>query len=216
MVETVETLGGGPRSGGSQASLGLFVGVAMLAGSAVSLALAPLALDGSYSWVDHTTSESAGQRVDGAWVARTGFVLFGLAIFGIADRRRFVWRQPATALHLLFGGCMVAVAAYSAKSWLPEVGFDPTEDLLHSIAASVMGFAFAFGVAGVAVELRRSGLGWRVLDGVAVAASVVVPLGMSAFGSVDGVLQRVMFTIAYVWYGRELFASRSTDSRSAQ
>jgi predicted cobalt transporter CbtA len=107
---------------------------------------------------------------------------------------------------------MFAVAAYSAKPWMPDAGFDATEDLLHSVAATVMGFAFAFGVAAVAIQLRTTGTGWRLLDGLAVAASVVLPLGMSTFGEADGVLQRMMFGIAYVWYGRELVSNRSSGA----
>lgn len=193
-----------PRRG--ELSLGLIT----LVGSAIALAVAPAALADSYSWIENTTSESGGQGVAGAWVARTGFLLFGLSVFWIAKLRWPRWRQPATAIHLLFAVCMFAVAAYSSRPWLLDAGFDATEDLLHSVAATVMGFAFAFGVAAVAFQLRRSGVAWRLLDGVAVVASVVLPLGMSMFGEADGVLQRVMFGIAYLWYGRELLSSRSS------
>ncbi len=40
-----------------------------LVASATSLALAPTLMPESYSWVSHTTSESAAQGV-GAWLAR--------------------------------------------------------------------------------------------------------------------------------------------------
>jgi len=186
-------------------------GLVALASSAIALAVAPLALDGSYSWLQHTTSEAGGQGVDGAWVARTGFLLFGLATLWIAVRSQRRWGQPATALHLGFAVCMFAVAGYSIRSWLPDAGFDATEDMLHSVAATTMGFAFAFGVAAVAVQRMRFRHPWRALDAVAVAASVVLPIGMSLFGSIDGALQRAMFAIAYIWYSREALLPGQED-----
>jgi hypothetical protein len=78
-----------------------------------------------------------------------------------------------------------------------------TEDLLHSVAATGMGFAFALGV--VAAMLWQGDLPrrWRLLDVAAVAASVVIPLGMAAIPEAQGLLQRVMFAVAYVWYAGE-------------
>ena len=43
----------------------------------------------------------------------------------------------------------------------------------------------------------------RVLDVVAVGASVAVPLVMSAWPEGDGALQRAMFAVAYAWYAVE-------------
>jgi hypothetical protein len=42
---------------------------------------------------------------------------------------------------------------------------------------------------------------------VAIVASVVIPLAMSASTDVTGALQRAMFAIAYLWYGREAVAA---------
>lgn len=74
----------------------------LLGVSAVALAIAPVGLDESYSWVEHTTSQAGGQGVDGAWMARLGFILFGLAVIWLAHRKAGEWSQPATALHVGF------------------------------------------------------------------------------------------------------------------
>lgn len=148
--------------------------LALLVASAVALALAPLVLDGSYSWVAHTTSEAGGQGVEGAWAARLGFVLFGLAVIWLTHARAGSWRQPATALHVAFGTCLLGVAAFSLRSWQDGAPFDRTEDLLHSVLATAMGFAFALGVAAVAWrgDRRRRR---RPFDVLAIATSVIVP-----------------------------------------
>jgi hypothetical protein len=174
--------------------------VVLFGGSVVALGLAPVAMPGSYSWVQHTTSESAAQGVPGAWIARLGFMLFGLGVLWHSSRAGPAWRQPATALHAGFGVCMTAVAAFSAKPWYPEAIADRTEDLLHSVFATAMGFAFAFGVLAVAAGSLR---GWRPLDVVAVGAAVTMPLAMMAWESAAGVFQRAMFVVAYLWYGHE-------------
>jgi len=189
-------------------------GVGLLAVSAAALVTAPFVLDASYSVVANTTSESGAQGVDGAWVARSGFLLLGLAVLWIAGRRSGTWGQPATALHTTFGACMCAVAAFSLRSWVPGADFDPTEDLLHSIAATVLGFAFALGVVSVAIRNRSERGPWIVLDSLAVIASVILPLGMTMNDRIDGALQRLMFALAYLWYAREAWPSGSeTDSR---
>jgi hypothetical protein len=74
-----------------------------------------------------------------------------------------------------------------------------------------MGFAFALGVVATEVWRRRPGRPWAdrrfgpagALSVAAVAASVVLPLAMSALPGVTGVLQRCMFGVAYLWYAVE-------------
>jgi hypothetical protein len=66
-----------------------------------------------------------------------------------------------------------------------------------------MGFAFATGAV-LRLLHRGRDLSGRAMDLVAIVAAVAIPLAMSAFPEWDGLLQRGMFAIAYVWYGFEL------------
>jgi hypothetical protein len=192
---------------------GLLVALVLVA-SAVTVGLAPRLMPDSYSWITHTTSESAAQGVDGAWLARLGLLLFGLAVLGLCVVAHRRWSGLATLMHATFGVLMVAAAAFSARSWEAGASFDGVEDLLHSVAATAMGFAFAFGVLAVATGgWRHRGLLRRSLDVLAVAASVVVPLSMMAVPDLAGVLQRSMFVIAYLWYLGESFDRRSRGWR---
>lgn len=192
----------GPKPADRRSIAGSVAVLVLLGVSAVALAAVPAVLDESYSWVEHTTSQAGGQGVHGAWMARLGFVLFGLAVIWLAHRKAWVWRQPATALHVTFGSCLVAVAAFSLRAWQAGAPFDRTEDALHSVAATVMGFAFALGVTAARWWPGRPST-LRVLDVVAIAASVVIPLAMSLSPAYSGALQRAMFAIAYLWYARE-------------
>lgn len=179
--------------------------VGLLIISALALLLAPLNMPASYSWLQHTTSESAAQGVRGAWLARLGFLTFGLTVLWMSGSLMAGWPRLTRWLLGVFGLMMVATAVFSTRPWLPNLPFDPIEDALHSFTASAMGFAFA---AGIGVRLwqryqkgQRAG---RILDVVAIAASFLIPLSMMALPNWDGLLQRIMFATAYIWYAREL------------
>jgi hypothetical protein len=180
--------------------------------SAAAIVAAPLAMPPGYSWVSHAISESAAQGQQGAWVARLGFLLFGFSVLLLASIRRAAWGLPGTLLLGLFGVFMLATAAFSHKPWQVGVPFDEFEDLLHSVTATGMGTAFAFGVLAVAIHRARDSLPLRVSDVVAVAAAVVIPITMNARPDFAGFVQRAMFLIAYAWYGAE--ALRGSERRS--
>ena len=93
---------------------------------------------------------------------------------------------------------MIMVAAFSARPWT-GAPYDGTEDALHSLAATGMGFAFALGVVATFAWARRFRARPWWPDAVAVVASVALPLAMTAWPDVDGAPQRVMFAIAYAW-----------------
>ncbi len=187
----------------------------LLALSAALLAAAPVALPPAYSWIVHTTSESAAQGLQGAWIARLGFQLFGFAVLWLASLNRDRWGRWGSVLLGCFGVMMLATAAFSHRPWLPDVPFDQVEDLLHSFTATVMGLAFAIGVLVVAVARTGARLLDRVTDAIAVLASVLLPLAMSTWPAYEGLLQRLMFLIAYAWFAHEAFWG-ATDPRSAR
>jgi hypothetical protein len=158
-----------------------------------------------YSWILHSTSESAAQGLSGAWVARLGFLLFGLGVLWLAASPVPAWGAWASLLHGCFGVMMLGTAAFSHRPWLPGVPFDPIEDLLHSATATGMGFAFAIGVVLVGLKRPTTEVLSRLFDAAAVLASVVLPLAMSLGTPYTGVLQRSMFLVAYIWYGRAAY-----------
>lgn len=188
--------------------------VGLLLASFLALLLAPTQMPASYDWLQHTTSESGSQGIAGAWLARLGFLLFGLAVLAETAVLHKIWPFPVRIFLGAFGVFMTAVAAFSTRPWLPDLPFDPVEDWLHSFAASGMGFAFALGVG-----VRWWGRPWqakmRGVDLVVVGTAVFIPLAMSLLPNWDGLLQRLMFTIAYLWYGLELVATVHLDEAEA-
>ena len=165
------------------------------------LLVVPVFMPESYSWLIHTTSESAAQGLQGAWLARLGFLLFGFAVLWLAALLSTTWARAASWMHLAFGILMIGTAAFSHRPFIPGVPFDPVEDWLHSFSATLMGFAFSLGVFFRFLQRGKS-IG-RVLDLVALASAIGIPLLMMRFPGIGGLVQRLMFLVAYLWYGTE-------------
>jgi Protein of unknown function (DUF998) len=175
----------------------------MLVGSGALLALASAMMPDGYSWTEHGISESAAQGIDGAWLARMGFVVFGLAVIWLTSLRTGVWETAGTVLHMCFGVCMIGVAAFSTRPWWNDATYVKSEDLLHSVFASTMGFAFIAGTASVLVAKRLQTHCVALLDLGAAVVTTALSAAMGAFPGIYGALQRVMFLVAYCWYANE-------------
>ena len=188
--------------------------IGLLLLSAVSMGVAPLLMPASYSSIANTTSESAAQGEEYAWVARLGFLAFGLAVLWLAAALGKSWARGAQWLHVAFGVLMTATAAFSHRSWVAGAQFDPVEDVLHSFTATAMGFAFSFGVLARLVQRGRQGAPGRALDTDALVAATVIPLLMARFAGLDGVIQRLMFLVAYLWHARETLLLRQLDEEA--
>lgn len=179
----------------------------LLLASALALGIAPVLMPDTYSLVAHGTSDSAAQGVSWAWIARLGFLLFGVGVLWLAVLARPRWGVIGTSRLGLFGGFMVMASMFSTRSWESGATFDVTEDLLHSVAATAMGFAYTAGVVVVAIRRATHGARVRALDLLAVTSATVLPLVMLALPYAYGALQRPLFVIAYLWYGAEAIAS---------
>lgn len=175
----------------------------LLAVSALSLLVAPLLMPESYSWLSNTTSESGAQGVKGAWLSRLGFLTFGLSVLFLAASMRYIWARWVKWLHTAFGVFMTATAVFSHRSWLAHAAFDPVEDSLHSFTATAMGFAFALGVLVRFLQRERHDMYSKVFDIAALVAATLIPILMLYLPALDGLIQRLMFMTAYLWYGNE-------------
>jgi hypothetical protein len=192
------------RDEDGRADLLPWVGVlACLGASVVSLATAPLLLPDSYSPITDTTSESAAQAVDAAWLARLGLLLFGLGVIWLATLSVKRWGRWGTATHIGFGAAMTATATFASKSWLVDAPYVWSEDFLHSVASGLVGISFILGVLAVQFRRRQDQVGARIFDLSALAIAMGVSLAIGFWGNIDGLLQRVMFLVAYIWYASE-------------
>jgi len=176
---------------------------ALLAISASLIYLAPLAMPPDYSVISNVISESAGQKVEGAWIARLGFIFFGLTVMWLSASSRTQWAKGAYWFHMAFGILMVSTAAFSHRPWMENIPYDEMEDLLHSLTATAMGFAFSFGVLVRFLQRKNQETYRKWFDVVALVVATVIPLIGWHLPSIDGIVQRVLFFVAYLWYGTE-------------
>ena len=177
--------------------------VMLLIGSAFCVYLAPVEMSEGYSWLSNSISESAAQGLQHAWIARLGFLFFGLAILWLALYRRPIWARGVFCMQLTFALFMLGTATFSHKPWVSGVSFDPVEDLLHSITATGMGFAVSLGVVVRFLQRDKNKFLQRSYDVAAIlAATVLTPIGIMLPSSA-GLLQRVMFGVAYLWFVHE-------------
>lgn len=172
--------------------------------TAVAIAIGPFLSMPSYSSVRHTTSELAGQRMPNAWVMRTGLFSYGLCSLLLALRRPETGVVGTVAL-ALFGLGLIGSAVWSHKPIDPEMPFSISEDRVHSFFASMIGFAFATAVVAKLLVGNRLTSDW--LSWTALAASIVLPVGMAVTSRFAGLFQRAIFGISFVWILREALSS---------
>jgi hypothetical protein len=177
--------------------------IILLVLSALLLTVAPLAMPAGYSWRIHSISESAAQGLPFAWIARLGFVLYGLAVLKLSWGMKNCWSLVTRWLGFVFAFSLFGAALFSHRPWLPEVPADPREDLLHSIAASGMGTAFCIGVAWRLFTRERVDRIGRVFDTVALLVAICVSIFLGISTGCDGLAQRLMFIFGYLWFARE-------------
>lgn len=175
--------------------MGAGIALLLLAASLAALAIAPTLMPESYSWVEHSISESAAQGVAGAWLARLGLLLYGFAVLTLVAIAGSAWGLWGRLAHGVYGVSIIAAAAFAHRPW-EDVPFDAFEDFLHSVASFGVGFSFTIGV--IIVSLRRGPNAGpiRVLDALAVVSAVVIPMVMFNVSGIGGVVQRGMFLVA--------------------
>lgn len=110
--------------------------------------------------------------------------------------RRGAWKRWATVFHAGFGVSMVATAVFSTRSWDAAAAYDPVEDALHSVRATLLGFPFAFGVVTLILRRREEGLAVRRFDLIALGTTVALPATMTLVARFAGVFQRTTFPVA--------------------
>jgi Protein of unknown function (DUF998) len=183
--------------------------IPLLALLALLVLVAAYAMPDGYSWRIHSISESAAQRQHNAWIARLSFLCFGAAVLALALCMRGRWPRLTYWSNLVFSASMFGAATFSHSPWMPGETADRFEDFLHSVFASGMGLAFCVGVVTrFAQRGPRARLG-RGLDALALAVATALPLLMASAFGIGGLPQRVMFAVAYIWFGREALIALS-------
>lgn len=184
--------------------LSLLLSLMGIAAMVMAMFIGPIFSPPEFFWIVHSTSEQAGQQLDGAWIMRCGFVGYGLGTLLAALNDRATRPLVRSAL-VLFGLGLIGTAIWSNASILPDFPSDMTEDWVHSVASGVVGTAFAAACAARLFSSDGSPRDWLALAGLVI--SVMVPIAMGLAPELRGLLQRIMFTFSFVFMFREFGAA---------
>lgn len=181
--------------------------------SAFLLALAPLFIESPYSFVSNTLSQAGAQGLDGAWVFRSGVLLAAVSVLVMTTHP--LWRgTPAGWMR----GYVVALVFLALFPVSPPDGsaHNETVALIHTVFGLVGVISFILGAAAVNRSRPETRLVPRSFDWLVIAAVALVPPAVFAV-EFDGVLQRVMVGLGYVWLIAEStrMISSSTEKRRA-
>ena len=182
--------------------IGVSTVLVLFAASAVALLAAPSVMPRGYSWTRHVVSDMASQGVDGAWLARAGFVASALAILLLAVLSRLEWSRAARTLHTLYAAAILLLVVFSRRPWTGG-RYNALENNVHSALAIIAGVLFALGIIVVAWN-RPLRSRMRVVDAAVVLSLIVLPLLMLGAESIAGVTERIMVALGFMWYAVEV------------
>lgn len=165
-------------------------------GFCATVLLTPFLSDPSYDWQRHTLSQLGGQGMPGAAVMNLGFALLGISVTAATV---LSWgRAPLTEYALLvFGLGFVGAALCSTGHIDPSAPLSQRQDMLHSVFAMLIGFAFAAATLSRLIGPQGALSDW--ISWLGLIASVALPLAMANMPEQQGLLQRIMFAISLIW-----------------
>jgi len=158
----------------------------LLGAAAVAFALGPVAVP-NYSLVSQSISETAAQATPGAWVARSGFALLGMAV--LSARSHAQVGRPSAMAYSAFALGLFGVGVWSHEPYLADLPYDATEASLHSLVAAGMGLAIVTAEVLAAWHTRRKG------PLLLASAYLLLPAAMNLHPAFAGVYQRLMFAL---------------------
>lgn len=144
-----------------------------------------------YDILQHTTSLLGAQGAPGAFLMNGVFLLLGVAVI-LSALSAFPGMPLLRGLLLLFGASLFLTGIFQHRPLDPGLDYRIRADALHSLFATLTGFAFSLGV----VEKGR----WRRWGALLMGtASTVLSLLMAGTPELRGLFQRLLFLLAFPW-----------------
>jgi hypothetical membrane protein len=162
----------------------------------LTMSLLPLLRQDDYSLIRHTTSQLGAQQAPYAWIMNLGFILIGLASL-IAAWQAFRRHPFQKVILSLFSLSLILTGFFSHAPIDPSLPYSLAIDQVHSILATVTGFAFTvFAFSMMFIEQTTV----RRLLALAIACMATgLSMLMWLVGSFAGIWQRLIFILAFAW-----------------
>ena len=148
-----------------------------------------------YSILSNTTSDLGAQKAPLNWLMNAGFIALGITVL-LEGRQRMENYPIAKIMLYFFSISLIGVGLFNQRPLTDETA-NLAVDLFHSIFATSTGFSFSF-LAFVMVFIFVKPLDKNLALAVAIIA-IVIPISMTLMPNIQGLLQRLMFLIAFSW-----------------
>ncbi len=165
--------------------------------SVLLLAVAPVFVATSYSILEHTISESGGQGVEHGWIMRAGTLLTAVAVFLLAESARPFWPFSGRLWMRMYALGLVFLVAFPESPW-DGGSHNLTVAGLHTVAGVLSAASFILGAAAIS-RTRNRDRRVRMFDWIVIAAIAITPQIMLVVVEIDGLLQRSMVLLGYLW-----------------
>ncbi|QUH26203.1 DUF998 domain-containing protein [Serpentinicella alkaliphila] len=149
-----------------------------------------------YEIAKNTTSQLGAQNTPNSWIMNVTFCILGIGTIVEAHihlKRYWVHKILLT----LFGLGLISTGIFQHAPIIDGIPYSLTEDKLHSLAASVVGFSFtmfAFSTAFIEKNNKR-----RILAIIKGLISIFLSILMFQVTDYTGIWQRIMFITAFAW-----------------
>ncbi|MDH3190061.1 MAG: DUF998 domain-containing protein [Acidimicrobiia bacterium] len=125
-------------------------------------------------------------------------LLTTVAVLGLTSGARKVWPRGGRLWMRVYALALVFLVLLPESPW---EGPAPNETVasLHTVAGASGAVAFILGVAAISASRIGAPLAIRTYDWLVIAALAVIPQLMLLAVEYDGLLQRLMVSLGYVW-----------------
>lgn len=160
---------------------------------AVTALAGPLYTVEGYSSARNLISQLGAQNTQNSYVMVVGFLALGIGIV-VDGIRRF--SRPVFPF-IIFGLCMAIAGIFAHKPLLPDVNYSEGAHRAHSAMATVAGISITVGLIWQAL-LTLTFLS-RVIILALATMCFALPLCMLAFQEFQGLVQRLMYLLLFIW-----------------
>jgi hypothetical protein len=158
----------------------------------------------SYHWMFHTVSHLGSQGYENKMLMQMGFISFGLVLsigsLKKSNRDYADWFMAFYALCILFTGI------FCTRPFESDVEFNQLESELHSIFATLAGFAFCIAIFIKAMNEKSSRVLHFVFFILVLFLSMIYGISKLHFG----LIQKIMYGVSFTWI---VFMYRGNEPR---
>jgi hypothetical membrane protein len=153
----------------------------------------PLYTEAGYDWRSNIISELGAQNTRNNWLMICGFLVLGMGM--IYD---FLKTKSAASLPFaIFGLCLALAGLFPHKPFDFSKDYNQFFHTMHSVWATMAGISITAGL--MWQSIKKEEMKQRALAFTLGVLCVLIPLVMLNLPQWDGLLQRIMYGLIFLW-----------------